>query len=221
MHGLKYPYPSVLRERTVSYGGNQNWSARRDLRLCGCGAVAMTDLVLYLTRYHGCAGPETAAEDPVPLETYDRLCSSLQRKYLPMVPPLGITGVNLAAGLGLYFQIHRIGLLPFWGVRSKNFWAAMADMLDRDLPVIFAVGPNFPFVWQQHKLNLYRKMSDGRYVAVSRMKAHYLTATGLDAVWVRVSSWGKECYIHREEYMQYGRKHSLALANNLLWLKER
>ncbi len=221
MHALKHPYPSVLREETVSYGGNQNWSARRDLRLCGCGAVAMTDLVCYLTRYHGCRGPEIGQTDPIPLDVYDRLCSSLQRKYLPMIPPMGITGFHLAAGLGLYFQIHRIGLRPFWGVRSKNFWTAMADMLERDLPVIFAVGPNFPFVWQQHKLNLYRKTADGRYVAVSRVKAHYMTATGLDENWMRVSSWGREYYIHREEYTRYGKQHSLALTNNLLWLKER
>ena len=104
MHALKHPYPSVLREQTVSYGGNQNWSARRDLRLCGCGAVAMTDLVCYLTRYHGCQGPEIGQTDPIPLDVYDRLCSSLQRKYLPMIPPVGIAGFHLAAGLGLHPQ---------------------------------------------------------------------------------------------------------------------
>lgn len=217
---LKNPYPAVQKEHTVSYGGNQNWSARRDLRSCGCGVIAMADLALYLARYHGCDGPAEAVLDPVPLEAYDKLCSRLQLRYLPMVPPLGINGLGLAAGISLYFRIHRIPLTAFWGVRTGNFWSAMADMLDRDLPVVFAIGPNFPFVWQKHRLNLYKKMTDGRYVAVSRVKAHYITATGLDENWVKISSWGKEYYIHREEYVQYGKNHSFALVNNLLWLKE-
>ena len=69
MHALQHPYPSVLHANTRSYGGRQQWSARWDLRRCGCGAVAMTDLVLYLARYHGCDGPAEAAVDPVPLRT--------------------------------------------------------------------------------------------------------------------------------------------------------
>ena len=101
MHRLQHPYPAVAMGAAVSCGGNQNWSSRWDLRRCGCGAVAMTDLVLYLTRHHGWDGPAEAALDPVPLADYDRLCSSLQRKYLPMVPPVGVNGLALAAGVSL------------------------------------------------------------------------------------------------------------------------
>ena len=221
MHGLKHAYPIIQNQAQCSYGGNQRWLRRRDLQQCGCGVVAMADLALYLTRHHGFDGPEEAVQDPVPLEAYDRLCSRLQLRYLPMVPPLGITGVGLAAGIGLYFRMHGIPLQAFWGVRTKNLWSAMADMLDRDLPVIFAIGPNFPIVWAKHRLNLYRKTPDGRYVAVSRVKGHYITATGLDETWVQISSWGKEYYIHREEYEQYGKQHSLSLTNNLLWLRKK
>ena len=141
MHALQHPYPSVLHANTRSYGGRQQWSARWDLQRCGCGAVAMTDLVLYLARYHGCDGPAEAALDPVPLAEYDRLCSRLQLKYLPMIPPAGILGPTLASGISLYCRIHKIPLTAFWGVRTKNFWTAMADMLDRDLPVVFSIGP--------------------------------------------------------------------------------
>jgi hypothetical protein len=95
----------------------------------------------------------------------------------------------------------------------------MADMLDRDLPVIFSVGQNLPFIWQRHKLNLYKKTADGVYTAVSRVNAHYMTATALDDTWMTVSSWGKQFYIHRGEYEAYGKEHSLALVNNLVWLK--
>ena len=216
-HRLKNPYISVSRGALRSYGSSQDWSERWDIRRCGCGAIAMTDLVLYLRRYHGCDGPDLP--DPAPLEAYDRLCTKLQRKYLPMVPPVGINGLSLALGLDLYFRIHKIPLRAFWGVRAKNIWTAMADLLDRDLPVIFSVGQNIPRVWENHRLNLYIRRSDGTYVAASRVKAHYMTVTAMDDTWLTVSSWGRQYYIHRGEYEDYGKKHSIALVNNLVWLK--
>lgn len=216
-HQLKHPYPSVRDGAVCSYGGNQNRSARWDLRRCGCGVIAMADLALYLKRYHGCDGPDLP--DPVPLEDYDRLCGSLQLKYLPMLPPAGINGIGLAIGLDLYFRIHRVPLRAFWGVRVKNIWTAMADMLDRDLPVIFSVGQNIPRVWENHRLNLYRKSDSGVYTAVSRVKAHYMTVTAMDDTWLTVSSWGRQYYTHRGEYEEYGKRHSIALVNNLVWLK--
>lgn len=216
-HELKHPWPSVQRDQACSYGGSQTWSARWDLRKCGCGAVAMTDLTLYLTRHHGADGPDLP--DPAPLADYDALCGSLQRRYLPMVPPVGINGISLAIGISAYCKAHGIPLRASWGVKVKDFWTAMADMLDRDLPVIFAVGQNIPFVWQNHKVDLYQKTADGRYTAVSRIRAHYMTVTAMDDTWLTVSSWGKKYYIHRGEYAEYGKKHSIALVNNLLWLK--
>ena len=216
-HKLKNPYISVVKGAVCSCGGSQNWSARWDIRRCGCGAVAMTDLALYLRRYHGCDGPDLP--DPVPLEDYDKLCTALQRKYLPMIPPVGINGLSLAMGLDLYFRIHRIPLRALWGVRAKNIWNAMAQMLDRDLPVIFSVGQNIPRVWENDKLNLYIRREDGAYVAVSRVRAHYMTALAMDDTWLTVSSWGRQYYIHRQEYEDYGKYHSMALVNNVVWLK--
>ena len=217
VHELQHPYISVQKESLCSFGGNQAWLSRSDLRTCGCGAVAMADFLTYISRYHGFEPLPEASDTPIPLSQYDKLVSRLQLHYLPMVPPFGITGVGLAGGLGLYCKLHAIPLTPFWGVRRKNFWHAMAEMLDRDLPVIFAVGPNFPFVWQQYRLNLYHRCGD-TYLATSRVKGHFLTATGLDETWIKVSSWGKEFYIHRGEYAQYGQTHSLAMAHNLLWI---
>lgn len=214
-HSLKHPYISV--GPRGSYGGSQASLRRKGLRQCGCGAVAMTDFLLYVSKYHHLEALSTAQCDPISLSDYDALVSRLQLRYLPMVPPFGITGLSLAAGLSLYSRQHHLPLRACWGVRNRNFFSLMARMLDLDLPVIFSIGPNFPFVWQRHRLNLYRKCED-TYVAVSRVSAHFVTATGLDENWIRISSWGKEYYIHREEYTQYGRAHSLSLAHNLLWI---
>lgn len=221
IHELKHPYPSVLYDGGPSYGGSQLRCSRWDLRKCGCGVIALLDLIVYLTRHHGCRGPEAADRDPIPAADYDRLADQLQRRYLPMLPPVGINGLTLAAGADLWFRFHHVPLHARWGVQGKRFWSAMEELLDRDLPVIFSIGPNFPFVWQQHKLPLYRKSASGVYTAVSRVKAHYITATGLDENWIRISSWGREYYIHRGEYEAYGKAHSISLIHNLLWLGER
>ena len=220
MHRLQHPYPSVIKGEICSFGGNQVWSGRWDLRKYGCGAVAMTDLILYLTRHHGVDGPKEATLDPIPLADYDRLCSRLQRRYLTMIPPSGINGLSLAAGISLYCTIHRIPLRAFWGVRTGRLWSAVSEMLDRDLPVILAAGPNFPAVWQKHKLKLYRKTPDGTYVAVSGAAGHYMTVTAMDDTWLTVSSWGKQYWIHRGEYEAYGRSHSIPLVNNILFLRQ-
>lgn len=218
-HQLKHPYIRVEKDGSCAYGGRQQWSGRWDLRQCGCGAVAMTDLTLYLTRYHGCSGPAEAALDPLPLADYDRLCAKLQRTYLPMLPPFGINGLSLAAGISLYCKARGIPLRARWGVRAREFWTVMADMLDRDLPVIVSVGQIIPKFWQNKRLNLYRRTGEGVYTAVSAVRAHYVAVTAMDDTWLTVSSWGKQFYIHRGEYEQFGREHSLALIHNLVRLE--
>lgn len=220
MHRLLHDYPAVERAGTRSYGGSQLWLSREDLRKCGCGAVAMTDLALYLTRHHGVTGHAEANRDPIALEDYDRLCSSLQQQYLTMIPPFGITGLTLAAGLNRWFRHRDVPLRASWGVRTCRLWQAVAQMLDQDLPVILAVGANFPFFWKKDRLIFYRRNAEGRYFPASGAKAHYVTVTAMDADWLKVSSWGKAYFIRKEEYLQYGRTRSLPLTNNLLWLEK-
>lgn len=216
---LQHPYPAVDWTAGGSFGGNQTRSAHWEIRKCGCGAVAMTDLAVYLTRYHGCGGSsavETAAgQDPIPAAVYDRCCVELQRKYLPMVPPFGINGLVLTAGLEAYSRIHGLGLRFRWNTDKRKLWDGIRTALERDLPVILAIGPNLPALWQQHKVNLYRRTGN-TYTAAAAVKAHYVTVTGMDETWLEVSSWGKQYFIHRQEYLRYGERHSTFLVHNAL-----
>ncbi|MFQ7549242.1 MAG: hypothetical protein ACLRMZ_01540 [Blautia marasmi] len=43
----------------------------------------------------------------------------------------------------------------------------------------------------------------------------------MDETWMRVSSWGKEYYINRQEYYNYVRKHSSFLISNICYIKSR
>jgi len=219
---LPHPYPAVDWAEGGSFGGSQTQSARRRIRTCGCGAVAMTDLLLYLHRHHGCAVPaaveEAAACHPIPAELYDRCCCTLQRQYLPMVPPFGINGLALTGGLEACFRLYHLPYHARWNTSGKDLWARLEQSLRRDLPVILSIGPTLPALWKPEKVKLYRKRDD-TYTAVTAVKAHYVTATGLDENWIEVSSWGKRYYIHRQEYHQFGRRHSSFLVHNLLSLE--
>ena len=219
MPQLKHPYPAVDWSENGSFGGSQTRSAKWQIRKCGCGAVAMTDLVIYLTRHHGCSAPhlveEAAAHDPIPAALYDRCCCDLQRKYLPMVPPFGINGLALTGGLDAYCGLHRLPFRFRWNIGKKNLWTVIRQALEQDLPVILAIGPNLPALWGQKKVALYRRQGN-TYTAVTAVNAHYVTVTAMDDSWLQVSSWGKEYYIHRQEYLQYGMAHSSFLVNNVL-----
>ena len=224
MVSLQHPYPAVDWAEEGSFGGSQSRSAKWQIRQCGCGAVAMTDMVVYLTRHHGCEAPppvtEIADRDPIPAELYDQCCCDLQRKYLPMTPPFGINGLALAAGMNAYCVLHRIPYRFRWNVTKGKLVSLTRQALERDLPVVLAIGPNLPALWQRHKLRLYRKNGD-TYTAVTSVKAHYVMVTAMDESWLEISSWGKKYYIHKQEYLRYGEKHSAFLVHNILAVEEK
>ena len=93
-------------------------------------------------------------------------------------------------------------------------------MLSRDIPVILSVGPNFPVFWRKNRLPFYIRSADGSYRKAAATKGHFVTATGIDAAWVRISSWGREYYINRSEYEKYTKENSLYAFSNLLFLQK-
>ena len=220
MAELKHPLAVVEKNGVYSCGGSQTWMENKNLRKCGCGAVAMAELLLYWCRYHGCSGLPEAEREVFTAAEYEKLVTRLQRKYLLMIPPFGITGLSLASGINRFCRGHGLPYRTTWGVRTKNLWVTIETLLRQDLPVILSIGPNAPFVWQKHRLNLYRKTADGRFVAAKRTKAHYVIVMGLDDTWIRVSSWGGEYYLNRQEYAEYGDEHSMGLVHNLLQIKK-
>lgn len=208
---LKYPYISVRRQAGLSYGGSQAWSKRKFWRESACGLVSGTDLLLYLEHRQ--------EADGLPEQTYlDRL-EHLGWRYFPVLPKIGIVGWFLSAGLNAYFMRHRIPLKSSWGVWHWKLWKRMEEMLRADIPVILAIGPNFPFRWSGHKLNLYTKGTDGKYRVTARTSGHYVNVTGMDAEWLRIASWGREYYIRRAEYWDYARKYSLFLTCNIAYVR--
>lgn len=226
MNALKNPYVSVSDGRSMSYGGNQMSSNDKTERMVGCGTVAALDLLLYLSRYHkhfsdfGLKTPLPRVW-PIHQQHYLTLLHLLRKKYLPLIPGHGINGLSLALGVNACFFINRYPFTAFWGVPYSKLWTSIQRMLDEDIPVIFSIGPNFPFFWQHHKLRFYCQRADGAFVPGPQTHAHYVTITGMDEHWLQIASWGKKYYINRDEYIAYVKEHSARLVSNILYIHKK
>ena len=225
MLSLKNPYISVLYDEKGSYGGNQMRSGNKTEREVGCGVIAGLDLLLYLCRYH-LRSADCGLKLPVPLsgpiaqENYLLLQGAMRKKYLPLIPGHGINGVTLALGMNICFIKNKIPFRALWGVPFSVLWERVDEMLSRDIPVIFSVGPNFPLLWQHNRLKFYVR-TDGGMLPGPQTHAHYVTVTGADSDWLQISSWGKRYYIRKDDYLSYVKRHSARLFSNILYIREK
>ena len=222
---LKNPYICVRNGQIPSYGGSQMFSAQKAEQTVGCGVIAALDLLLYLSFYHepGPARPllPKPSDGAIPLPDYLALVRTLRKRFFPLIPGHGINGWTLAVGLNACFLYYRLPYYAFWGVPYARLWEQIGSMLDRDIPVIFSIGPNFPLFWQHHKLRFYTKSVDGSYRSAVQTYAHYVTVTGLDGEWLRISSWGRLYYIRRDEFLAYVKGHSARLVSNIMLIGNR
>ncbi len=211
MLSLRRSYPGVLKSNTVSYGGSQMWSEKKIIRECGCGPVAALDLLHYLT--------DTDTRTPLSQERYNEELRHLCRRYLPLIPKSGLNGIALALGVNRLFRERGLPYRAIWAFSGSRLWDRIRGMLLQDLPVILSIGPNFPALWQKERLRFYSRRHDGSYVPSVSTKSHYVTVTGMDPDWLRISSWGREYYINRKEYEEFVKRHSSYLFSNLLYIK--
>ncbi len=212
MLGLRYPFISVTAGGRLSYGGSQTRSDKAVIRRCGCGPVAALDTILYLER-HGDGGPLAQSD-------YNEMLTALCSRYFPLLPPFGINGFVFTVGMNRLLSARGLPYRAIWMVSGAKLWPRVEEMLGRDLPVILSVGPNFPAFWHNKRLPFYVKTADGTYRRATATKGHFVTATGIDADWVRISSWGREYFINRSEYERYTKENSCYLFSNLLYLQE-
>ena len=222
---LRHSYLSVRKDGIVSFGGDQSWDHRPHMRQSACGVIAAADLLLYLLRneyfdsWKLFANGEKQGE-PLSWEFYADFFEWIHRKYLPVIPHLGMIGWELVWGLNRFFRHNDIPLKASWGFRRKDFFRTMSRMLEADIPVIFSIGPNFPLRFAGHKLPLYQKRGK-QYRKVTAVNAHFVTAVSLDDQWIEISSWGKRYYVNRKEYWEYAKKRSGFLLSNLVKIEKR
>lgn len=222
---LKYPYIAVTEAGKLSYGGNQSWYKGRVIQRYGCGAVAGTDLLLYLSLHKEyCRGKEfleiSGENGILDTEQYLENFQKMKRRYFPVIPGFGMPGWLLASGVNRYFRRNRIPLKASFGVLGRNMGSRTGAMLAHDIPVILAIGPNFPVPVKKYKVTFYQKVGE-EYNAACETAAHFVTVTAMEGDWMKVSSWGKEYYINVKEYENYVKKHSCFLVSNLLYIRKK
>lgn len=219
---LWHTYPSV----GGSYGGSQSWFQDKNMAQAGCGVVAAGDVLLYLGMYRkGCRTEEVHGlfhgDGSISRPRYERYLKHLRRRYLPLLPRLGMPYWVLILGLNRYFGRHHIPLRARWGVLPWKMAARMEEMLCRDIPVIFSIGPRFPLFFRKEQLKLYQEDGRGQLRCAAQTKAHFVVATGLEDGKIHISSWGRAYVIDWEEYKAYVRRNSNYLMSNLCYIGER
>ena len=117
------------------------------------------------------------------------------------------------------FRALGIPLRAKWGVPGKYLWRAIHKMLDDDIPVIFGIGLSFPMVWAKKKLPFYTRLEE-EYRHCDGAKSHYVIITGMDEQYLRISSWGREYYVLREELAHYIKKESNPFLSNILYIRK-
>ena len=222
---LRYPYLSVKAQTGDSFGGNQNWSAGRIMRRYGCGVVGAGDVLLYLGLHRTECETDLfygmLREDGLlSLPRYERYLTKLRKRYLPVIPGFGIPGFFLPIGMNRYFRRYRIGMRASWGLRFGQILPRIEAMLQQDIPVILAIGPNFPPLLGRKKVTFYR-LENGEYLPAAETAAHFVVVTGIVGEYLQVSSWGKEYYMFWPECQRYGKRCSSFFASNICRIREK
>lgn len=210
MKTLQYPFIKIKGKNGDSFGGNQAWFSYEFLKNAACGVISATDLLLHLEGKGEMTEPE-----------YMEFARRIWLSYLPVIPGFGMNGLTLMAGINRYFRKYKFPYKAFWGISGKKMLSRIDRMISEDIPVILSVGPNFPNIFGKNKLNFYRKADDQTYVPAAKIKAHYVTVTGRDGIYLQISSWGKEYYIDIREYREYVKHYSSPLLSNIICISRK
>lgn len=196
------------------FGGNQAWCDKKYMQKSGCGVVGCANFILYQrmnTNDFSC----NVEKYHISKKNYLQFVEHLRKYYLPVIPGIGMSGIQMSIGINLYFFKNRMKMIARWGCIHWKIWDKIQSMLKQDMPVIMSIGPNFPNTFGRHKLNLYVKNAD-KYEYCENVNAHYVTVTAIQDEWVEISSWGRKLYFSKKEYEQYVKKHSNWLFSNIL-----
>ena len=208
---LKNPYVRV----GSSYGGSQNFFRdkkgffNRFKAAGGCGIIAMSDTMNYLSR-------NTDFEKN---EDYMRVADMVIRRTLWIPNKLGMSFYRIIL---LYPQLlKRAGFSCrcFWGFSRRKLFSRIEEMIKNDTPVILNV-PKILFPWKNHKERL--TFYDENEKPAATAAAHFVVVTGIyragEKNYLQISSWGRKYYIDLKEFTAFTKKTFLGgILGNILY----
>lgn len=204
MASLEHEFIRITGENgRVYYGGNQSWFKQKYMRKAGCGVVAAVNTLLYVS-----------GRRELSIEEFIKTAEKVRRTILT-VPSLGASSLFVSIGLSISFRKLKIDKFAFWKILPVNFYGGITDMIDRGIPVILAIGRNFPMFGTKEKLKFYT-VNNGKYEPETEANAHFVTITAINDKWLTVSSWGRRYYLNRDELTRYAWLKSTWLFTNVI-----
>lgn len=214
------------------YGGSQNLYGSPREKTCGCGISGAADVVMYIEALltPGKTDNDTKTDPGVIIfdkETFMLKSSELRKKYIPIIPGRGVNSFLLARGMNRYFKKHKMEYRSRWKWTNLRKWQTVERMLKDDIPVILAIGNNFPIPWGKKELNLYVKdeaestKAEPVYKKQQSVCGHFVVVTAIEENCLTVSSWGRKYYIDIDEYDLYVKKHSINVYSNILEIRRK
>lgn len=196
-------------------------SPDRRIRSYGCGLVAVTDLILTLGE--GSPSAECSVFGGIgsmpALGLYNSLLDYVDRNYLHVLPRFGINGIALCITANRLFRRYSLPYRARWGVRRGKLAGCVKEMLGHNIPVIFAVGPHYPFA-RKKTVGLYRS-ADSDAMPVSSVSGHYMTILGMTDDNFILTSWGKLYYMRISEFLDYASRYSLPVVSSILYVRKK
>ena len=103
----------------------------------------------------------------------------------------------------------------------------MTEMLQNDLPVIFSVGPNTPWIFGKKSIGMYKPENNGELKKVDQVSRHYVMLTGIAAgpkdgrTLLKISSWGRSYFLDYDEYREYVRKTGDTITSSMIYIRKK
>ena len=113
--------------------------------------------------------------------------------------------------------------------RYSEMLSKIEEMLEKDIPVVFSVGPN-----KKVDFPMYRQLVSNQEgnlfqydVSKDDIAGHYVTITAVikddiareHNIMLKVSSWGEIHYIDYDEYRKFIEEHSSTLFSSMLYIR--
>jgi len=238
-------YVPVVKDQKTYYGGSQMWfsdnkklSTDRLLHNYGCGTIATADLFLYLVLQNQAESNSLTdiaigKADTIDYQDYMSYVRKIHSLYTKTKPIIAVLGPKVASAIHRYSKTYQLGLKASWKMNLSYYdmLALMEEMLSKDLPVIFSIGPNTPNLWGKKGIRFFthKELENKKYeyqVARTEINGHYVTVTGIikdeikKKLMLQISSWGKMFYIDYEEYRDYVDHFSGTITSSMVYIRK-
>ena len=192
----------------ISFGGYQGWfedgtEKGNFISHQGCGLIAASDLILYLSRkdkkYSTPLTELVPKTDYISLEDYKKFVLAFDALYIRLgwYYPFGIGKINTfdrlkTSKLNDYFEDNSISLKANWGWVENAYFEKIIDdkpslrakrikeMIANDIPAIISVGPGKGIC--KYEINTNNSLLGNGMVYIKKgdnIKNHYFTVTGI------------------------------------------